>query len=208
MMTNLAIARKLLCLALLLATASLAPAQKFKVATVDFNRLITSYYVYQQAIEEKQVEVEAIREEDFGRQERIKALKTELEKMILEINDSSLSAARRQAVQQAAKSKEADLQALVRERDVFLETSDKNLNQKMNALQDDINNTVAEAVREYAETQEVDFVFDETGRSLQQVPFLIYVRNRIDLTDAVLEILNKDAPKSANEEKADEDANK
>jgi len=205
-MIHFAIARKLSVLVFFLASVSLAQGQKFKVATVDFNRLITNYYVYQQAIEEKRVEVEAIREEDFGRQERIKALKAELENMINEINDPSLSAARRQTVSQAAKSKEADLQALIRERDVFLETSDKNLNQKMNALQDEINNLVAEAVREYAETQEVDFVFDEAGKSLQQVPFLIYVRNRIDLTDAVLEILNKDAPKTTENEKAKEGA--
>lgn len=203
-MINFAIARKLPVLVFFLASVSLAHGQKFKVATVDFNRLITNYYVYQQAIEEKRVEVEAIREEDFGRQERIKALKAELENMINEINDPSLSAARRQTVSQAAKSKEADLQALIRERDVFLETSDKNLNQKMNALQDEINNLVAEAVRGYAETQEVDFVFDEAGRSLQQVPFLIYVRNRIDLTDAVLEILNKDAPKTTETKKVKE----
>lgn len=203
-MINFAIARKWPVLVFFLASVSLAHGQKFKVATVDFNRLITNYYVYQQAIEEKRVEVEAIREEDFGRQERIKALKAELENMINEINDPSLSAARRQTVSQAAKSKEADLQALIRERDVFLETSDKNLNQKMNALQDEINNLVAEAVRGYAETQEVDFVFDEAGRSLQQVPFLIYVRNRIDLTDAVLEILNKDAPKATETKKVKE----
>ena len=115
--------------------------------------------------------------------------------MVKEVKDPSLSQERRRAVSEMAQSKEADLVALERERKVFLETSDQNLAQKMDALQKKITQTVMETVNEYAATQDVDFVFDESGLSRSEIPFLIYVRDRIDLTEEVLKILNKDAPK-------------
>lgn len=194
---------KYLSLVVLMATASLSPAQKFKVATVDFNYLLANYYVFKEALQEKQVETETIQEEDFGRKKRIDALRQELERMAAEVNDPSLSESRREAVAQALQSKDADLKALMRERDVFLETSRNNLEQKMMSLQSDINRTIAETVQEYAASQDVDFVFDETGVSLSRVPFLIYVRDKIDFTEPVLKILNADAPAPEDEDKSE-----
>lgn len=183
-------------LVLIFACLSLAgaSAQKFKVATVDMSVLIREFHRFKAAQAEKDFEVETIRKEDKGRLQRIKAIADELERMVKEIKDPSLSQNKREAVGQMVRSKEADLQALERERQVFLETSDKSLAQKMETLQSQITQTVMDTVNEYAATQDVDFVFDESGISRSEVPFLIYVRNRIDLTEAVLKILNKDAP--------------
>ena len=180
-----------------------AHAQKFKVATVDFNHLIINYYIYQQAIEEKNVELEDIQKEDAGRQKRIKKLEEEIKLLVTDARDPALADARRQQAMKSAQLRENDLKALLREREVFLTDSERNLAQKMATLRAEINGEVEEAVQKYAASQDVDFVFDETGKSLQEVPFLIYVRNRIDLTDAVLKILNKDAPTPAEEEKKD-----
>lgn len=62
---------------------------------------------------------------------------------------------------------------------------------------DQIRADVLEAVNAHAATatENVDYVFDNSGLTTSQVPFLIYVRNKIDLTGAVLAKLNKDAPK-------------
>lgn len=181
----------LVCLGL---TVSGACAQKFKVATVDMGRLITQFYRYQDAQKEQAVEVEKIREGDEDRLAAIKALTAELENMIKEMNDPSLAANRRNTIREQAKGKRADLQNLEGERQQFVKRRDQALAQKMASLQNDITEEVIETVNAYAETQDVDYVFDESAVSRSEVPFLIYVRNKVDLTEAVLKILNKDAP--------------
>lgn len=200
--------RKLFTFLFLLGASGFASGQKFKVATVDFNYLIAQYYIYEQAVEERKFEEEAIQEEAFERQKRIDALGAELDRMVKEIQDPTISAARKQVVRQQAQVKEADLKALVREKTVYLETSQKALLLKMNSLQEEINNTIGEAIQEYAETQDVDFVFDGTGVSTQRVPFLLYVRNPVDLTDPVLEIINKDAPRKPENDNPPKEDNK
>ena len=61
----------------------------------------------------------------------------------------------------------------------------------------DIRNKVETAVSEHAATLDVNLVFDESGLTSSRTPFLIYSRNAVDLTDAVLKKLNKDAPSPA-----------
>jgi Skp family chaperone for outer membrane proteins len=71
----------------------------------------------------------------------------------------------------------------------------------MVGLMNDIRSDVVNVVNQYAEGAEVDYVFDESGLTSTQVPFIVYVRNRVDITADVLKLLNKDAPKDPKGEK-------
>ena len=71
----------------------------------------------------------------------------------------------------------------------------------MVGLMNDIRADVIDAVNKYAEGAEVDYVFDESGLTSTQVPFIVYVRNRVDITPDVLKLLNKDAPAEGAAEK-------
>jgi len=64
-------------------------------------------------------------------------------------------------------------------------------------LMDEIRVQVIESVNAYAATQDADFVFDESGLTTNQVPFLVYVRNKQDITAGVLAKLNQGASDSA-----------
>ena len=51
-----------------------------------------------------------------------------------------------------------------------------------------------------------DYVFDKSGMSTSQVPFLLYAKDATDITASLLKDLNKDAPpedSGANPEPAD-----
>jgi Skp family chaperone for outer membrane proteins len=178
-----------------LVTASVA-AEKLKVATVDMGTLVRQYHRYQSAQKEKQLEIESIREAERERLLGIQALEEELNTMVKEMKDPSFSLAKRNAIREEAAVKQADLQALERELNVFLNRRDQELREKMATLQNEIVQDVMEKVNAYAETREVDLVLDESGISTTEVPFLIYVREKIDLTDPVLKLLNADAPES------------
>ncbi len=149
-----------------------------------------------------------------------------LQKLQNEFNDPSLSQAKRESIATEAKAAEmelarlresiatkakaveAELARLKKDREEVLNRRRSELNQKMRGLIADIRSKVMVAVNAHAATLDVDYVFDESGLTTSGVPFLVYVRNRIDLTDAVLEKLNKDAPPAPPTDKPGSDPTK
>ena len=49
-------------------------------------------------------------------------------------------------------------------------------------------------ISKISQEQQFDFVFEEGGKTSTQVSPIIYLREKIDITEAVLEVLNADAP--------------
>lgn len=177
-----------------LVMAATASAGQLKVATVNMMKLLNEFHEKKTAEEVELVDLEDIKKNDQDRVSAIEAIIKELQMHKREYEDTSLSPEKRASIAAEANEKQATLAALQKERDEFLKRRRRELNEKMLGLINDIRTKVEAAVKAYAATQDVDFVFDESGVTNAQVPFLVYVRNRIDLTDAVLQILNKDAP--------------
>lgn len=183
--------------ALLLCSVGLtlsASAGELKVATVNMTTLLNNYHKTKAAENEDEVEKTDIKKDDAERLSAIQAMKEEMRKLFTEFNDPSLSAEKKKAISKTAADRKATLAALEREREEFLQRRGRALSQKMGGLMDQIRSDVLEAVNAYAATQNVDYVFDDSGLTTSQVPFLIYVRDKVDLTEAVLANLNKDAP--------------
>jgi Skp family chaperone for outer membrane proteins len=111
-----------------------------------------------------------------------------------EFNDPSLAEKKRKEIAASAQELAATRSVLIKEGDEFLKKQRRSLNQKMVGMINDIRNKVETAVSEHAATLDVNLVFDESGLTSSRTPFLIYSRNTVDLTDAVLKKLNKDAP--------------
>ena len=53
---------------------------------------------------------------------------------------------------------------------------------------------IRKLVEEKAKLDNYDYVFDKSGLSTSQVPFLLYTKDATDITAALLKDLNKDAP--------------
>ncbi|MGY8657953.1 MAG: OmpH family outer membrane protein [Verrucomicrobiales bacterium] len=174
-----------------------ASAEELKVATVNMTTLLNSYHKTKAAENEDQVEKIDIKKDDAERLSAIQAMQEELRKLFNEFNDPSLSSDKKKSISKTVADRRATLAALEREREEFLRRRGRALNQKMGGLMEQIRADVFEAVNAHAATatEDVDYVFDNSGLTTSQVPFLIYVRNKIDLTGAVLAKLNKDAPK-------------
>ena len=184
---------KLVPVLLSLGMALSATAGQLKVATVNMTTLLNNYHKTKAAEEEEAVETENIRKLDAERLSSIQALVEELRKLQREFSDPSLSEEKRKSIAKVANDRKTTLGALQQERKEFLGRSRRALNQKMVGLMDDIRVQVIAAVNAHAATQDADFVFDESGLTTNQVPFLVYVRNKVDITPDVLKNLNKGA---------------
>ena len=57
---------------------------------------------------------------------------------------------------------------------------------------------IRKLVEEKAKADNFDYVFDKSGLSTSQVPFLLYAKDATDITAGLLKDLNKDAPPGFN----------
>lgn len=169
-------------------------AAELKVAVVDMNTLLNGYYKTRIAEEEDKVNREDIKKGDAERAESMKTIVEDLRKLEVDFRDPQISAEKRQSIAAEANKKQELLAVRKRERDENLERMSRLLNQNMVAVMDEIRNEVMEAAQTYAAGIDVDLVFDESGLTTSQVPFLVYVRKRVDITQDVLKLLNKDDP--------------
>lgn len=169
-------------------------AQAPKVAIVDMGKLLNEYHETRAAQAEDQSEKEKIQAQDNERMAAIQELDTELKKIAQSMQDPSLAAEKREEIRQKGLDKQQTLMALQRERQESTQRRVNALKEHMVAKMQDIRKTVIDRVNKYGEENKYDYVFDQTGLSTNYVPFLLYVRDKQDITDEILADLNKDAP--------------
>jgi len=169
---------------------------ELKVAMVDMTTLLNNYHKTKTAELEDKVNRDAIQKGDAERASAMSAVGEELRKLGLDYRDPQISPEKRTSIAAEAKDRQDTLEVLKKERDEYLSRSSRALSQKMVAIMDEIRTEVIAAVNKHAEGAEVDYVFDESGLTTTQVPFIVYVRNRVDITADVLKLLNKDAPEA------------
>ena len=187
-------------LLLLPLTASADP--KMKLGTVNMAKLLTEYHLTKAALAEEDVEREEIKKDDQERIVAIKAMNDEMKLLDAELRDPSLAEAKRRASLEKLKLYDAKIKALGKERDDFLQRRGKALNQKMGSIMNEIRIEVVNSVAAHAkDSTDVDYVVDSSGLTTAQVPFLLFAREKVDLTDDLLKLLNKESPTETTEKK-------
>jgi Skp family chaperone for outer membrane proteins len=185
---------KLLTLFLTVGIISPLSAVPLKVAIIDMKKALTEYHETVAADAEEKVERADIQEDNVERIGAIKALEEEMRKLRADFQDATISPEKKKAIAQVFGEREQTLVALRREREEFIKRRSRALNQKMVTKLQSIRKTVGKQVKDHATGIDVDYVFDSSGLTTSQVPFILYVRNKVDITDDVLKLLNKDAP--------------
>ena len=187
-------------LLLLPITASADP--KIKLGTVNMAKLLTEYHLTKAAMAEEDIEREEIKKDDQERIVAIKAMNDEMKLLDAELRDPSLAEAKRRASLEKLKLYDAKIKALGKERDDFLKRRGNALNQKMASMRNEIRIEVVNSVAAHAKgSTDVDYVVDSSGLTTAQVPFLLFAREKVDLTDDLLKILNKESSAETAEEK-------
>jgi len=163
-------------------------------------KLLNDFYETKAAEAEAKVEREAIKKDVDQRMVAIKAIQEELVKLKAEIQDPSLAVEKRESLVGKFREKEQNLQLLGREHEEFLQRKDRALKEKMFAKMNDLRQKVIAKAQAHAEAQGVDYLFDGSGLTATQVPFLLYVREPVDMTELVLAELNKEVSQKSTPE--------
>ena len=187
----------LLSMAFLTVCSGVASAQKLKIATVDMQALFKDYYRTNE--EQKSINVERahIQKDNNERLTRIREIDDELQSLRKQLNDPSLADQRKQTLLAEFKGKSEEGQGLDRQRREFLQRRNQALNEKLVQRMRSILEEIRKIVEDQAKVDDFDYVFDKSGLSTSQVPFLLYTKDATDITPGLLEKLNKDAPTNA-----------
>lgn len=188
--------RRFIAVALAASLSSVAIAQdgKLNIATVDMQDLFKQYYRTNEAQQQINVERARIQKDNNERLARIRELEDSISKLRKQIEDPSINDSKKQSLFKDLQTQNQEGNALDRERREFLQRRNQALNEKMVQRMKGILEEIRKLVEEKAKVDNYDYVFDKSGLSTSQVPFLLYTKDATDITAGLLKDLNKDAP--------------
>jgi outer membrane protein len=188
--------RRFLTLAFAASFATMAVAQegKLNIATVDMQELFKQYYRTNEAQKQINIERARIQKDNNERLAKIRELEERLATLRKQLEDPSLNDSKKQSLYKDWQADQQTGVALDRERREFLQRRNQALNEKMVQRMKGILEEIRKLVEEKAKVDNYDYVFDKSGLSTSQVPFLLYTKDATDITAGLLKDLNKDAP--------------
>ena len=187
--------RRFLTIAVAATFTSVAVGQdKLNIATVDMQELFKQYYRTNEAQKQINVERARIQKENNERLARIRELEENLGKLRKQLDDPSLNDSKKQTLFKDWQGQQQEGIALDRERREYLQRRNQALNEKMVQRMKGILEEIRKLVEEKAKVENFDYVFDKSGMSTSQVPFLLYTKDATDMTAILLKDLNKGAP--------------
>jgi Skp family chaperone for outer membrane proteins len=177
-----------------LASSAVAQQGKLNIATVDMQELFKQYYRTNEAQKQINVERARIQKDNNERLARIRELEENLGSLRKQLEDPAINDSKKQSLFKDWQTQQQEGIALDRERREFLQRRNQALNEKMVQRMKGILEEIRKLVEEQAKVGNYDYVFDKSGLSTSQVPFLLYTKDATDITASLLKDLNKDAP--------------
>jgi outer membrane protein len=167
--------------------------------------LFKQYYRTNEAQKQINVERARIQKDNNERLARIRELEENLGNLRKQLEDPTINDSKKQTLFKEWQMQQQEGIALDRERREFLQRRNQALNEKMVQRMKGILEEIRKLVEEQAKVDNYDYVFDKSGLSTSQVPFLLYTKDATDITAGLLKDLNKDAPEESLPAEGDEE---
>jgi Skp family chaperone for outer membrane proteins len=168
-----------------------------RIVTVDLNKVFNDYYKTPIASAKLKETAQSYNKENeelvarYRKQiEELNALREDQDKP--EYTDQ-VRAEKRKKVQE----KLGDTQKTERDIQDFRRTHQQELEKQTQRMRQNILKEVTEVISKEAKDAGYLYVFDKSGNTLNGVPGVVYSQETLDITDAILKILNRNAPADA-----------
>ncbi|MCP5538055.1 MAG: OmpH family outer membrane protein [Akkermansiaceae bacterium] len=181
-------------LGLLVALCQVASAD-IKSATVNVNKLITEYHVAKKEISALQGERDEYVKEREERQKALKGVEDKLKALFAKLRDKAMPKAERDNLDEEKEDLVSQYNALTKD----LKESDlgqiNQTKEKLAAATRRLLDEIQIVIHQYAKDNGYHWIIDTSGVSNTQISPLVYAKDAKDVTEEILAILNKDAPK-------------
>jgi Skp family chaperone for outer membrane proteins len=179
-----------------LATAPLAQAQS-KIGILDMNGIFTQYHRTKDAEAKLNDARAAAKTELDTRLETLKKSMDEINKLNADFEKPELSKDAKEKAARARDEKVVEARNLDREIAEFRGTRERQLQEQFIRMRKDLIDDIMKIVTEKVKAGGYDLVLDKSGMSMGQVPVVLYSKEGMDFTSEIIELLNKDAAKTA-----------
>jgi len=164
-----------------------------KVITVDMTYLYENYHRTQEAQARFQSSIERAQRETQKLMEEGNEMVERYQEIIEQTNNPALSEEAQQEAQQEAQEMVEAIREKERELQQFQNNTRRSLEQRQRNHRELMLEEIKEVVMAEASERDATLVFDTSGATLIGVPALIYADSSFDITDLVLEEINRDA---------------
>ncbi|MFL6514302.1 MAG: OmpH family outer membrane protein [Chthoniobacterales bacterium] len=174
-----------------------------KIATVDMSRAFKEYNKTKDAETKINDAKNAAKKEYDDRADAYKKALDEINNLNKQLDSSALSADAKTKLAKDRDDKIANIKNMEREINEFRQTRERQLQEQALRMREGIVKEITDVVMERVKTNNIDFVFDRSGMSLNGVPLLMYAKENVDFTNDVVTALNRPgrATASTNAEK-------
>jgi outer membrane protein len=184
--------KKILITSFVLAIAlPIAGYGQSKIGTVDMNRAFKEYNKTKDAETKINDAKNAAKKEYDDRADAYKKALDEINNLNKQLDSSALSADAKTKLAKDRDDKIANIKNMEREINEFRQTRERQLQEQALRMREGIVKEITDVVMEKVKANNLDFVFDKSGMSLNGVPLLMYAKDNVDFTSDIITILNK-----------------
>ncbi len=180
-----------LTVALGLALPMASFAQGTKIGTVDMNRAFKEYTKTKDAEAKINDAKNQAKKEYDERAEAYKKALDEINNLNKQLDSPALSADKKTSTAKERDDKIANIKNMEREINEFRQTRERQLQEQALRMREGIVKEISDVVMDKVKANQMDFVFDKSGMSLNGVPLLMYAKDNVDFTNDVIAVLNK-----------------
>ena len=195
--------KKILIIALgfSLALTAAGFAQGTKIGTIDMNRAFKEYNKTKDA-EAKINEAKTAAKKDFDeRADAYKKALDEINNLNKQLDSSALSADAKTKLAKDRDDKIANIKNMEREITEFRQTRERQLQEQALRMREGIVKEITDVVMDKVKSNNLDYVFDKSGMSLNGIPVVMYAKDNVDFTTDIITVLNKPGKAGSSAEK-------
>lgn len=185
--------------------AAFSVSAQGKIGTIDLRKVFDDYHktkTADAALKEKAADLDKERKTML---EGYQKSKEEYEKALNSTSDQAVSADERDKRKKAAESKLLELRAKEQEITQFDREARSNLDEQQRRMRDKILEEIRAVINVKAKAAGYGLILDSASESANRTPVVLYTSGETDLTTAVLDQLNINAPPGAGPDRKKDD---
>lgn len=187
--------RKLIMLLSVCFICSALSADEMKIGVVDMERLFKDFYKTKiaNARLKKQAETykayaDKLAQSQLALQEEFKSLRDASQNIAYSETERESKRLAAQDKYRQLKSKEMELEQYQREKRMQIRDMEAKMRKELIT-------EIRKSIAKYAKENNFTLILDSSGKTLNNIPSVIYFKTEMDITDIILEIINKGAKK-------------
>ena len=180
-------------------TAAGARAAELKIAVIDMQKTFREYEKTKTIEIKLNQQMEVFKEYSTQLNQQYQNLRKQYESARDDSQNIALSAAERESKRQKAKQLYESLSLKEQEMNSYKESRKTQISDMYTKLRDEVLDEIRKAVHNKAVLEGYTLVLDQSGGSLDDIGFVIYFQPGLDITDEIIQDLNRGYRKNAND---------